>query len=112
VAGVTASATTIPPNNCAASLDDSQTKITFGVGIGLGLGVPLLVALALLYFEHTKRIRAEGQLAGIGGAPAYPQALADPKYGYRASEVAINPTELQGQPMAYELTAGQQYRGP
>lgn len=114
--GGTTTATTIPANDCASSSDDSNTKVVYGAGLGVGLGVPLLLALGLLYLEHRKRIRAEGQLAGIGGASAapvgatYAPAYSDPKYQPVSSEAAVAPSELQGQSVAQELAAARQYR--
>jgi hypothetical protein len=116
ISGATASATIIPPNECATS-GDSHTNIAYGAGLGVGLGIPLLLALALLYFEHTRRIRAEGQLTGLEGAKAglsdagYAQPYEEAKYEQATSQVPVNPTELQGASIAHELAVGQQHNG-
>ena len=91
--------------NLTSSSNDSTLKRQLGAGLGLGLGIPLLISLALLYWEHRRRIKVEGQLVGIGGTAVgmvgdYYQA---PSTYAKFSSVSNIPTELQAEQPAQEL---------
>ncbi|OCL09128.1 hypothetical protein AOQ84DRAFT_405265 [Glonium stellatum] len=92
-ASLTASPTAFPSNIANGKGDNKGSEI----GLGIGLGVALLAALALLFWEHRKRVRAEARLAEQQGEykSSPERALAhETQYEQPKAELASGEAEL------------------
>jgi hypothetical protein len=92
-------AATAAASTSTAVVCTNPSNVEWGrIPLGVGLGFPLLVSLAMLYFEHTKRVKAETQLEA--DAPRYYEAMNEQA---KMVPTVSNPTELHGQDAMQEL---------